>query len=179
MEKTTDSNKCFYLDGWLVEPAICRVSKVTCEFRLEPKVMDVLVMLASAAPEVVRKDELLRAVWRDVNVVDNVLARVISSIRRTFGDDRKQPRVIETIPRVGYRLVANVTNIAEIRPDAQTEQNVLASRSNNWLAGRSSAFFGGAAVTLAMLLLAFILISASGGAGSHHEEKHIEIRTQR
>lgn len=179
MEKTTDSNRCFYLDGWLVEPAICRVSKVTCEFRLEPKVMDVLVMLASAAPEVVRKDELLRAVWGDVNVVDNVLARVVSSIRRTFGDDRKQPRVIETIPRVGYRLVAQVSDAAEIRPDAQADRDVLRPLTAGWLTGRRSAFFGGAAVTLAMLVLAFLLISGSGGAGFRHEEKHIEIRTQR
>lgn len=174
-----NSNKCFYLDGWLVEPAICRVSKVTCEFRLEPKVMDVLVILASAAPEVVRKDELLRAVWGDVNVVDNVLARVVSSIRRVFGDDRKHPRVIETIPRIGYRLVAPVSSADEIRTDADAERDVTHPRSDGWFVGHRTAFFGGAALTFAMLLLALILISASGGAGFHHEEKHIEIRSQR
>lgn len=178
MEKT-NSSKCFYLDGWLVEPAICRVSKVTCEFRLEPKVMEVLVMLAAAAPEVVRKEDLLRVVWGEVNVVDNVLARVVSSIRRTFGDDRMQPRVIETIPRIGYRLVAQVSDATENGRGAQPEQVSVVSRSSGWLASRRSAFFGGAPVTLAMLLLVFFMIAAAGGLGPHDEEQHIEIRTQR
>src|SRR6516162_10271776 len=50
----------------------------------------------------------MRAVWADTFVTDDVLTRCISELRRAFGEDAKEPRVIETIPRSGYRLLAAV-----------------------------------------------------------------------
>ncbi len=93
----------------LVEPSLNRVTGPNGITRLEPKVMLVLVCLADRAGQMVPKERLFRAAWADTAVSDDVLTRAISELRRLFEDDPKQPRVIETIPKAGYRLIAPVT----------------------------------------------------------------------
>ena len=92
-----------------VEPSLNRVTGPNGVTRLEPKVMLVLVCLADHAGQMVSKDRLFRAAWPDTAVTDDVLIRAISELRRLFDDDPKQSRVIETIPKAGYRLIAPVT----------------------------------------------------------------------
>lgn len=167
MNKTNPNR--FYLDGWLVEADICRLSKLTSEVRLEPKVMQVLVMLASSAPEVVRKDHLLREIWGGVNVVDNVLARTISSIRRTMGDDTKQPRIVETIPRIGYRLVAPVIQVPGIVNEPEFRQTADRRRSTR---GLSPVFFGVAAVVV-LISVFLILGMLSTSHRINHQMEHM------
>src|ERR1039458_1613807 len=77
---------------------------------LEPKVMQVLVTLASASGEVINREQLRSAVWPDVFVGEDVLIRAISELRRAFTDDPRSPHIIETIPKVGYRLIAPVSH---------------------------------------------------------------------
>ena len=54
--------------------------------------------------------------WADIAVGDDVLIRAISELRRLFEDDPRQPRIIETIPKAGYRLIAPVTRPESIGP---------------------------------------------------------------
>jgi DNA-binding winged helix-turn-helix (wHTH) protein len=91
-----------------VEPSLNTVTGPAGTTRLEPKVMQVLVCLAAQAGQVVPKERLMRTVWPDTFVGDDVLTRCISELRRVFGDDAKEPRVIQTIPKSGYRLIAGV-----------------------------------------------------------------------
>jgi Tol biopolymer transport system component/DNA-binding winged helix-turn-helix (wHTH) protein len=67
--------------------------------------MDVLVCLAER-DGVVSRQQLFDACWPDTLVVDECLTRAISELRKAFGDDPRRPRVIETIPKKGYRLLA-------------------------------------------------------------------------
>jgi DNA-binding winged helix-turn-helix (wHTH) protein len=99
----------FRIDGWLVQPQINSVEKEGKTWHLEPKVMQVLLQLASHPNEVLSKDRLLEAVWHNTFVGDDVLVRCISEIRYVFGDDPKSSRVIQTIPKGGYRMIAAVT----------------------------------------------------------------------
>ncbi|HMB93596.1 MAG TPA: winged helix-turn-helix domain-containing protein, partial [Rhodothermales bacterium] len=55
------------------------------------------------------RETLIDTVWPDVVVTDDVLTRCVSELRKLFDDDARAPHVIETIPRVGYRLLAPVT----------------------------------------------------------------------
>lgn len=71
--------------------------------------MSVLVCLAEHHGEPVSKEKLLQTVWADTFVGDSVLTRSISELRRVFEDEAKEPRVIQTIAKRGYRLVAPVT----------------------------------------------------------------------
>jgi DNA-binding winged helix-turn-helix (wHTH) protein len=92
-----------------VEPSLNTVTGPTGTTRLEPKVMQVLLCLAAHAGQVVAKERLMRTVWPDTSVGDDVLTRCISELRRLFGDDAREPRFIDTIPKSGYRLIARVS----------------------------------------------------------------------
>src|SRR5262245_62040502 len=70
--------------------------------------MQVLVCLAENSGQVISKEQLMRVVWSDTFVTEEVLTRCISDLRRAMHDDAKEPRIIETIPRRGYRLVLPV-----------------------------------------------------------------------
>ena len=103
----------FRLGQWLVYPRLNTVKADGRAVRLEPKFMQVLVCLADRPGEVVSKDELIRAVWLDTFVTDDVLTRAISELRRVLGDNAKQPHVIETVARGGYRIIAPVQRSEE------------------------------------------------------------------
>ncbi|MCJ8271010.1 MAG: winged helix-turn-helix domain-containing protein, partial [Psychrosphaera sp.] len=75
---------------------------------MEPKILQVLLVLAVHQGEVVPHQTLVDAVWPDVVVAPNVLQRAIAQLRKAFGDDAKKQAVITTISRVGYSLVAEV-----------------------------------------------------------------------
>jgi TolB-like protein/DNA-binding winged helix-turn-helix (wHTH) protein len=94
----------FKLGEWLVSPSVNLISKNGDGTRVEPKAMQVLVYL-SEHPGVVNKEQLISAVWSDVFVTDDVLPGCISVLRKAFQDNARQPRVIETIHKSGYRLL--------------------------------------------------------------------------
>ena len=96
-------------DSHRVEPSLNSVTGPAGTIRLEPKVMQVLVLLAGHAGQVVAKERLIQTVWPDTFVTDDVLTRAISELRRVFGDEVKESRFIQTIPKSGYRLIARVS----------------------------------------------------------------------
>ena len=75
--------------------------------------MRLLVCLAEHAGEVVSIDELLNHAWPGVAVAPDSVYQAVTSLRRLLGDDPKQPTYIETVPRLGYRMVAKVSPWAE------------------------------------------------------------------
>src|SRR5215831_1896099 len=103
-------NGSFRIGSWVVEPQINTLTNCDKAAHVEPKIMEVLVCLADSAPEVVPKEKLIRQVWADTFVTDDVLTRCISELRKIFEDDAKAPRYIQTIPRRGYRLMAPVSS---------------------------------------------------------------------
>lgn len=98
----------FQLGPWLVQPDLNAIVRKGNTIHLTPKVIGVLVCLAEHAGDAVSKEELIRTVWLDTFVTDDVIKGAISELRRAFGDDAHQPRFIETIPKRGYRLIAPV-----------------------------------------------------------------------
>jgi adenylate cyclase len=85
---------------------------------LTPKALDTLLVLVERRGELVSRQELLRAVWPDVCVEENNLNSNIFMLRRAFGEEN----YIATIPRRGYRFMANVQ---EIVVDNENEQENL------------------------------------------------------
>jgi TolB-like protein/DNA-binding winged helix-turn-helix (wHTH) protein len=101
----------FRVGPWLVAPSLNNVSRNGTTVQLEPKVMSVLVCLAEHPGEPISKEKLLRTVWPDTFVGEGVLVRSIVELRRVFEDDAKEPRVIQTIAKRGYRLMAPVVPV--------------------------------------------------------------------
>jgi DNA-binding winged helix-turn-helix (wHTH) protein/tetratricopeptide (TPR) repeat protein len=120
----------FILDGWLVEPDLNTLSRDGTRVRLEPKVMELCVALTRAAGSVVTKDELLESVWPEAIVGEDALTRAMSELRRGLGDDARNPRVIETIPKRGYRLIAQVRAVGVVEPPPTKP---LQRRHRSWL----------------------------------------------
>ena len=99
--------EAFEIAGWSVDPTAHRMSSGPQTVRLEPKVMQVLVYLASRQGQTVTRDELADAVWSGTVVGDDAVTNAVLKLRKAFGDE-SHGKVIETIPRRGYRLMAQV-----------------------------------------------------------------------
>jgi pimeloyl-ACP methyl ester carboxylesterase len=76
------------------------------EIRLRGKLFDTLRVLVENAGKLVRKDTLIDSVWPDSVVEDNNVDYCISQLRKVF----HPAKYIETVPRYGYRFVAEVTS---------------------------------------------------------------------
>ncbi|MGF1475348.1 MAG: winged helix-turn-helix domain-containing protein [Geminicoccaceae bacterium] len=105
------TNAWFAVGDWTVNPATRRLSSGHETYRLSPKATAVLVTMASAPGQVFSREQLLEKVWPHTIVVDEILTRAISELRRAFSDGRRTARVIETVHGAGYRLVAQVRTI--------------------------------------------------------------------
>lgn len=101
----------FRVGAWTVDPPANEVSLGGETTKVEPKVMAVLVYLADRRGEVVARIELESAVWAGTVVTYDALAATIQKLRKVFGDDAKNPRVIETVSKKGYRLIAAVDRV--------------------------------------------------------------------
>lgn len=98
----------FRIADWDVIPRRHLVRRGDVERTMEPRLMAVLVQLASRPGEVVTRTELLDAVWAGTVVQEDALTQAVSQLRRLLDDDSRAPAVIETIPKQGYRLIAAV-----------------------------------------------------------------------
>ncbi len=98
----------FVTGEWRVEPSRNLLARGAEQVRVEPRVMDVLVQLASRRGEVVSKEEVVSAVWAGRYVSDDVLTVTVYALRKALRDDARQPRYIETVSRRGYRWIAPV-----------------------------------------------------------------------
>jgi Tol biopolymer transport system component/DNA-binding winged helix-turn-helix (wHTH) protein len=103
--KHIDHKSPFALEDWIVEAEFNQLTFGGVSHRVEPKVMSVLLELASRAQSVVSKEEILHAVWPDTFVGEDALTRCISVLRRILEDDPHNPRFIKTVPKVGYCLM--------------------------------------------------------------------------
>ena len=93
---------------WLVDPATNEISRGSERVHLEPKAVDLLLALARRADQVVSREELLSQVWSGVVVGDDVLTQAVIKLRKALGDASGELRYIQTIPKRGYRLIAEV-----------------------------------------------------------------------
>lgn len=75
---------------------------------LSAHLVDLLAEFASHPGELLTKQALFDAVWPDVFVTDNTLARAVADLRQALRDDPRQPRYLQTVARRGYRFVAEV-----------------------------------------------------------------------
>ena len=98
----------FRLGDWLVQPALCRLSKDGRTVQVRAKVMDLLAYLAERPGEVIPKGKLLDDVWGSQAISESALTRTVTELRQALGDDAEQPRLLETIPKRGYRLIGPV-----------------------------------------------------------------------
>jgi len=103
-----DGDSRLRVGAWIVEPESNVIRQESAEVRLEPRVMNLLVFLASRPGLVTSKDQIVDAVWEGAFISESALTRTVADLRKALGDDARSPRYVETISKRGYRLVADV-----------------------------------------------------------------------
>lgn len=99
----------FQLGEWNVRPASNELVGTGGTERIRPILMVLLVRLAASHGQPVSRETLVADVWPRRMVNDEVLSRAVAELRGALGDSTREPRYIETIPKVGYRLIASVS----------------------------------------------------------------------
>lgn len=127
---TANAAQRLHVGEWSVDPATNDISRGDERVHLEPKVVDLLVALAERAGQVVSREELLAQVWPGVVVGDDVLTQGVIKLRKALGDASGEPTYIQTIPKRGYRLIADVS-----RPGQAAASPANSRRRLYWIAG--------------------------------------------
>ena len=112
-EEIAASPSTLQLGEWTLDVGTERLIREGEEHALDPKELSVLLHLIDRAPDVVTTEGLLSRTWPDVVVGDNALQQVIARLRRALGDDARQPRYIETLPKRGYRLCIPISGSSQ------------------------------------------------------------------
>ncbi|WP_210490364.1 winged helix-turn-helix domain-containing protein [Rufibacter aurantiacus] len=115
--------KDFLLQGrYLVRPNINSVSDTFSqnEVRIEPRLMKILCMLASHANQLVTREQLVKEVWDNYGGGEEGLTYAISSLRKLLHDTSKE--LIETIPKKGYMLHAQIQEAGQQEQVTKTER---------------------------------------------------------
>ncbi len=105
------SEPVYQFEDVTVDAPRFQVLKAGVPLDLEPKALEVLLFLIERRERLVLKEELLDGVWRDTFVTPNALTRVIAQLRKALRDDAQEARVIETVPRKGYRFLPAVSTV--------------------------------------------------------------------
>lgn len=98
----------YRFDPFQADDEAFRLTSGSTPVPLEPKTLRLLLFLLQNPGRLLRKQEILDAVWADTAVTENALTRSIGLLRKALDDDSRQPRFIETVPAVGYRFIADV-----------------------------------------------------------------------
>ncbi|MEM7482527.1 MAG: tetratricopeptide repeat protein [Acidobacteriota bacterium] len=174
----------FCLGDWTVDPTGGTLRRGKTVRRLRPQEMELLKVLVAREGQVVTREELLDAVWGEIAVEESALSRCVSLIRKGLGDRVRRPLYIETVPKRGYRL------IAEVGPAPSVDESELPA------ADKSSPVVGpkrrvpsdpsrrrGVAMLVAAVVLAIVgarwiatvLPSASSGSASAASESEVPV----
>jgi adenylate cyclase len=98
--------RVLHFDRFTIDAARGRLSAENRDIELRPKSFDVLRYLVEHADRLIAKEEIIEAIWPDVVISDDSLARCMSDVRTALGD--REQRIIKTMPRRGYMFVAGV-----------------------------------------------------------------------
>ncbi len=101
------------------------------EITLAPKAFETLRVLVESSGTVLTKRELLDRVWPDTFVDENNLAQNVSLVRKALAAADPSVEYVQTIPRRGYRFVADVSESGGAASALQTERVTRYARSGN------------------------------------------------
>ena len=101
------------LGDWIVRPQRRVVERGATSTHIKPKPMAVLGCLIAANGAPVSRNDLFDSVWPGGVVSDDTLNKCISELRKAFGESAHNPRVIETIPKLGFRLLLPVVQLED------------------------------------------------------------------
>lgn len=106
----------FTLADWTVDTDRCLLSRGDTELRLEESVMRLLEFLAENPRQILSGRRIVEGAWEGRRLAPGTLAAAISALRGALGDSERRPRLIETLPLRGYRLLAQPVEVTKSVP---------------------------------------------------------------
>jgi len=126
---------------------------------LGSRALDILIVLAERAGEVVSHNELNRRVWRGLVVTPNSLRVHIAALRKVLGEDEGESRYIANVPGQGYCFVAPIRRIDALEPGVSTAESPTSTLAS---------FIGREKEQLKVLLVVAPLVPLTGPAGARN-----------
>lgn len=178
--------KSYVFGPFRLDPGNRQLTREGEPVELNARYFDALALLVAEQGRLVTKDRFLDEVWRGVPVTDEALTQCIKTLRKQLGDDAARPRFIETVPKHGYRFIANVDGLAPRQrvapPAAHPWSEALLLAAAGTTGGGIAGFIGGliygfagasqplapgvgAVSVLLVLLCLTIFVALVGGVG--------------
>jgi adenylate cyclase len=130
------------------------------EIELRPKAFEVLRYLVENAGRLVPKDELIKAIWPNVTVADESLARCVSDVRMALEDGEQ--RIIKTLPRRGYLFSAPVLLMTREDPPGGTSRTGVIDGESTAISAKTGPK---AAPRFSLVVLPFANLSGDAAQG--------------
>src|SRR5258708_24373357 len=109
---------------FVLDPGERLVRHGAARMELPPRAFDTLVVLVENNGRLLEKDELMRTVWGDTVVEENNLSQVVYLLRKALRDGEDGARYIETVPKRGYRFVAEVREFEPAEENSQSRGGI-------------------------------------------------------
>ncbi|HET8699526.1 MAG TPA: transcriptional regulator [Gammaproteobacteria bacterium] len=152
----------YQFDRFSLDPAERRLLAGDVPVELNSRYFDALLLLLEHPGTLLSKERFLKDVWQGIPVTDEVLTQCIKILRRQLGDSATQPRLIETVPKHGYRFIAAVSCVADgdvaprsVAPAAPAAVPRSYDWRQCWLTLGAGATGGGAAGLLGGVVFGF------------------------
>ena len=101
-------NSLFFLGDWQVNPSTNTLRRGELVKPLEPKAMDVLLLLCAQQGQVLSADDIATQCWGGMDIGDNPVHKAITQLRKALNDKPSTPTYIETIRKRGYHIIAKL-----------------------------------------------------------------------
>lgn len=139
---------------WWFDPTAGELSREGRRVRLEDRAARTLDLLCSQRGQVVSHQTLVDTIWSGRSLSPNSIAVVVADLRRALGDDARSPRLIETVPKRGYRLAQNPVANAPASEEVERRR---------WMAigAAAAVLFGGLGVTTWLMSRSAVLVRLS------------------
>lgn len=136
-----------------------RIERADRSIDLEPRVAEVLRYLIARPGELVTREKLLEDIWNTDNISDEVVTRCINLIRRSFDDSPREPRVLQTLTKRGYRLIAEVEELDSDKPHVRgARATIVRLPAEQALFDTTAACFVGGGAPIAARIEAFLAV---------------------
>lgn len=143
----------FQFEQFSLHPEERQLRCLSRPVELNARYFDALALLVQESGKLVSRERFFAEVWDGIPVTDEALTQCIKTLRKQLGDDASQPRFIETVPKHGYRFIAEVSVFAEPAVTVPVQP-----------APTQTASAGGHASMLSTSLLSTTAAGSAGGA---------------
>ena len=134
--------------------------------RISTRVLDALILLVEANGGIVSKEEFFQKLWPETVVEENNLSQTISALRKVLGTQDDGRGFIETVPKIGFRLLAHVTEVSADSDASDTPANIASEpkRISTWK------------LALAILILLLLVVAAIVGVSRYRNRTQTPIK---